>query len=696
MLSCTRWMAAGLCLALCSPAPAKSENPLERMTPVAKSEPIPVIDFFRPSLFSGPELNPAGTYFAAATTVGVDRREVVVCELATGKYRRLHGMGKRDIHGVDWLGDDRLIFSLISEDNVSEGLFVAPIQDFRLTYGIDYHSVDIVLSSPQSAPQKPIVWIRRSAYDRGRDGGVLQLDGLIPRDDPYLKGSGNYVDPSSIEGGTIAKIVRSYPELKAGNTRGYLTDPAGELAYAIAAKDGRSSLHRLEGNAWKHCPVDLEELEIVAVTDQPGKILVLGVREEGKPRALRLADVATGELGDIVFQDEKYDLSHCRPYRHPVDGHILGLRFERVPPTTIWFDATYKALQQKIERSLGQTATGAVVSIVGSDRAEKRFFVAVRSDRRPTAYLLVDIAKGVISPIAPSIAPWLDPERMRPMTFLSYKNRDGISIDGYLTLPEGASKENPPPLVVLAHGGPWVRDSWGFDSEVQFLANRGYAVFQPNYRGSLGTQWRFPIEDLWAFRKMHDDVTDGVQKLIKSSLVDPDRIAIMGGSFGGYLAVSGVAHEPALYRCAVALSGVYDWAEMIKQARRFESDGVSPGRTALLRRFLGNPDANRERFDAISPIRLAHQIEAPVFVAHGRSDYVASVEQSEQLVAELKKNGVPHETYFQRGEGHGMADLEHRVKLYTQIEAFLAKNLARRATTAVTTAPAPEPATAAP
>ncbi len=675
-------MGAGLGLASCTLAAAKPDNPLARMTPVPTTEPIPVVDFFRPSLFSNPKLNPAGTHFIASTTVGVDRTEMALCDIATGKYQRLYGPGKKDIRGVDWMGDEHLIFTLVADNRYSEGLYVAPINDLRQTYGVDYHNVDSVLSSPLAAPQHPLVWIRRCAFDNGRDGGVVQIDGMRPSYDPYDKrNTGTYTNPKSIDGGTLATIVRSYPTLKHGATRGYLTDNAGELAYAITTKDGKRFLHRLAGKNWQPCPVDLDEIEIVSVADQPGQLLVLAPREEGKPRALRYLDASSGQLGEVILQDEKYDLNRCRPYKHPVDGHILGLRFEREVPVNYWIDPAYQKLQQKIENSLGPTAKGAIVSIVGSDRAEKRFLVAVRSDRKPTAYLLIDTEKGAITTIVASVSPWLDPARLRPMTFLTYKNRDGVPIDGYLTLPEGASPESPAPLVVLPHGDPWVRDSWGSDAEVQFLASRGYAVFQPNYRGSLGTQWRFSVEDMWAFDKMHDDVTDGVRKIIKTGLVDPDRIAIMGASFGGYLSISGVTHEPNLYRCAVAMSGVYDWAQMIAEAKRFESDGVSPGRTAVLRRFLGDPKTNSEKFEAISPLHSAAQIKVPVFVAHGKSDAVASVEQSERLVAELKKNGVPHETYFQRGEGHGMADLEHRIKLYTQIEAFLAKNLAPRAPT---------------
>ena len=245
-----------------------------------------------------------------------------------------------------------------------------------------------------------------------------------------------------------------------------------------------------------------------------------------------------------------------------------------------------------------------------------------------------------------------------------------------MTLPAGASRENRVPLVVLPHGGPWARDNWGWDGEVQFLASRGYAVFQPNYRGSTGYAWRFPEKDMWDFRKMHDDVTDGVKAVLKTRVIDPDRIAIMGGSFGGYLALSGVAHEPELYRCAVTIAGVFDWERMLKDARNSE---YLRGRYGVLRRNLGDPAKRKEKFEEISPIKHVGKVKVPVFVAHGTSDIVAAVGQSKALIAELKKHGVPHEKQIERGEGHGFRKIDNQVELYTAVEAFLAKHLAVRA-----------------
>lgn len=303
------------------------------------------------------------------------------------------------------------------------------------------------------------------------------------------------------------------------------------------------------------------------------------------------------------------------------------------------------------------------------------------SDQQPAVYSWVDLEKHSAGLFKKS-APWIDPLRMQPKKIIKFKTRDGRQLDAYLTFPAGATKGNPPPLVVLPHGGPWVRDNWGFDSEAQFLASRGYAVLQPNYRGSPGYDWMFPVEDQWDFRKMHDDVTDATKTMIASGLIDKGRIAIMGGSFGGYLAVSGVVNEPSLYRCAVSIAGVFDWEQQIKDKKYNQYDNPTYGR---LMRKLGDAKKQPEKFDAISPGRHADQIRVPVFVAGGKDDYTVDIEQSRVLISALKKYHVPYETLIVREEGHGMAHLENRVKLYTRILAFLDKYV--KPTQPVTSAP---------
>jgi len=182
----------------------------------------------------------------------------------------------------------------------------------------------------------------------------------------------------------------------------------------------------------------------------------------------------------------------------------------------------------------------------------------------------------------------------------------------------------------------------------------------------------FPEEDEWDFRKMHDDVTDATKSMIASGLIDGNRVAIMGGSFGGYLAISGVVNEPTLYRCAVTIAGVFDWEQQIKDKKYFQYDSFVYGRMV---HKLGDAKQQKEKFDAISPGRHVDQIRVPVFVSGGKEDQTVEIEQSNNLISALEKHHVPHETLLVREEGHGMGHIDNQVELYTRIEAFLAKNL---------------------
>jgi dipeptidyl aminopeptidase/acylaminoacyl peptidase len=378
-------------------------------------------------------------------------------------------------------------------------------------------------------------------------------------------------------------------------------------------------------------------------------------------------NAATGEPGEVLLADNGYDFDGG-VYREPSSRKIVGATYHRDGPRTVWFDQGFRAVQRAVDGLF----PGQVAQIIGNSEKGARFLIRTFSDRHPVAYHWVDLQKKTASLIK-NTAPWIDPDRMRPMQILKYRTRDGHQLDAYVTLPKGASKKAPAPLVVLPHGGPWARDTWGFKGEAQFLASRGYAVLQPNYRGSPGYDWMFPLSDQWEFLKMHDDVTDATKTLLSTGVIDPNRVAIMGASFGAYLALSGVVHEPSLYRCAVTIAGVFDWATVLQDRKYDQFDNPSYAR---MLRQLGDPKKEAEKYEEISPLRHVSQIRVPVFVAHGKEDQVASVTESRRLVSELEKSHIPHEKLFISGEAHGMAHMKNKVELYSRIEAFLAENLA--------------------
>ncbi|MGH8187049.1 MAG: alpha/beta hydrolase family protein, partial [Steroidobacteraceae bacterium] len=292
--------------------------------------------------------------------------------------------------------------------------------------------------------------------------------------------------------------------------------------------------------------------------------------------------------------------------------------------------------------------------------------VFVSSDTNPGEYYLFD-TKGMKAQFLRAGREWIDPRLMRPMEPVQVTARDGLKLHGYLTKPAGGG---PHPLIVLPHGGPHgVRDTWGFDSEVQLLANRGYAVLQINYRGSTGYGMDFEIAGYrqWGAR-MQDDLTDATRWAIEQKIAPADRICIYGVSYGAFAALMGAAREPQLYRCAIGYAGVYDLELM------FASADVPDSRSGLsyLQKVLGTDPADLR---ARSPVHNAQRIQAPVMLIHGKADWRADFEQAERMKAALEKHNKPLEWVEIKREGHGVYDEQTRREVYERILAFLDKHL---------------------
>ena len=264
---------------------------------------------------------------------------------------------------------------------------------------------------------------------------------------------------------------------------------------------------------------------------------------------------------------------------------------------------------------------------------------------------------------------WIKPEQMAEMRPIEYKARDGLTIHGYLTLPAGAEPRNLP-LIVHPHGGPWdVRDSWGFDPEVQFLANRGYAVLQMNFRISAGYGRKFEKAGYgqWGLA-MQDDITDGVKWAIEQGYADPKRIAIYGASYGGFATMAGLAFTPDLYRCGVNYVGVTDVKLFLSRLQ----PSVERQR-AVLEAMAGNTKTDSEKLDKTSPLKNADLIKVPVLFAYGERDPIVDLKNGTRFISKLKSNGIPVEVIIKSNEGHGYRSLDNQVDFYTTMEKFLAK-----------------------
>jgi Dipeptidyl aminopeptidases/acylaminoacyl-peptidases len=666
----------GAALLLVATSHAANSGKDRRDTPPPAGKPIPIEDFFRPPLWIRPTINPAGTHIAGLVETGDDHYRLLTYELQSQKIEVLGGSGDLDIYQHLWLDDRRILFFVSTEKLYGLGLLATEVGRLRSPYSVLQYAGATLVGVPANDRTRPLVWMRNESLEEGRDGGVAIVNTNI-KTGPFVdlsRSTSDYHAALLVRENNRKHVIKTYPQPKDGIVYHYLADRQGALAFGFTSNRGEPALHRFTAEqTWERSPIDLENIDIVGAGHDPDQVVALVPGEPDTPRVLRFLDAATGQPGDVLIQDQEYDFSGGL-YRQPVTGRILGAFYDRAGPQTVWFDENYRAIQKMLNESF----PGQIVRIVDSNDAETLFLIVTYSDRHPATYHWVDIAKKSAGLIKNS-KPWIDPARMRPMQILRYKTRDGHQLDAYVTLPEGASKKSPAPLIVLPHGGPWVRDRWGFDGEVQFLASRGYIVMQPNYRGSPGYNWKFPLQDQWEFRKMHDDVTDATKMLIASGLADPSRIAIMGGSFGAYLALSGVAHEPSLYRCAVTIAGVFDWATVMKEEKYDQFD--KPSYSRLIRK-LGDPKQHKEKFDAISPLRHVANVRVPIFVAHGKEDRVAAISESKRLVDELERHRIPHEKLFVSGEGHGMAHLENQIDLYRRIETFLATHLAAPASSA--------------
>jgi dipeptidyl aminopeptidase/acylaminoacyl peptidase len=666
-----RWLLAALGAVA---ARADDRFDLNRLAPVPDSQQVPIGDFFRPALLADPVLSPSGTHIAAVVTAGEDNKLLLVYDVKSQRYQVLGQRGDADVSNVQWLTDARLVYQLSIQKLYGVGFYAADYGDLTDTYPLLQYRGATLIAVRRNDRLNPLVW---SSVDQLRPpfrdlGASIVSSSRLSRQ----KGVNLLTAPATAFATLVQPaledndlhLVESFPIPKQGTTLGYIADKDGNLEFATTSGAGNAALFRLADRSWVPCPVDLGRWSVLGSGNRPGELIATDPHTDGEPSALRFLDASDGRPGDVLVADKGYDFVGY-VHRDPATGIIVGAEAQREGPHTVWFADDYARFQQTLNHSF----PGLVVRIISGNEARDFFLVAAYSDRQPTVYHWVDFKRHTTG-VFKQAAPWIDPRRMLPESIIRFKTRDGRMLDAYLTLPAGASAAHPAPLVVVPHGGPWVRDNWGYNAETQFLASRGYAVLRPNYRGSPGYNWMFPEADQWDFLKMSQDVTDATRALVTTGFVDPARVAIMGGSFGGYLALKGVVDEPALYRCAVAISGVYDWEEVIRE-RMYDYTRFDWWYATLLRR-LGDPRKEAAKFDAIAPVRHVDRIKVPVFVTHGGDDPIADIGQSNRLVSELKAHGIPFESFIVGSEGHGMAHFANRVEQYSRIEAFLARNMA--------------------
>lgn len=608
---------------------------------------IPLEDFFRPAAFSEIKISPSGTKVAALSK-WKEHDNLYVIDLKTKKPIQLTGDDTMDVTGVHWVGDDRLIYTLRADGYGTGGLFA-----------IDANGKNSRVLAPSVMEQ------RRRGTVAFRALGFLDFYGDSTDEILVVSNERRELD-FDVYRMNVRTGIKQMVAMNPGDIRDWVADGNGVVRAGFGER-GRETfvVYRDSPKApWREVHrVDVLQgsLEPLAF-DQEDKLLYVRSTVDRDTAAICLLDPANGAIVRELFSDPNYDADDVIQSRR--DHALLGYAIDAEKERLVWADPARAKLQSLLDQELPETLN----RFVSSSCDEIWHVVVAHSDRAPGTYYLFNAKELTLERLIDT-RPWLKPAQLSAMQPIAYAARDGLTIHGYLTLPAGREPKNLP-LVVNPHGGPWARDSWGFNDEVQFLASRGYAVLQLNFRGSIGYGRKFKEAGYgqWGL-KMQDDITDGVKWAIAQGIADPDRVAIYGASYGGYAAMAGLTFTPELYRCGVNYVGVTDIGLLLKTIpKSWEST------RAQVELMTGNAKQDRERIEAASVTKHADQIRVPVFFAYGEQDDRIDMRHATKLANQLRHNGVAVTWMSRANEGHGYYRWENKIDFYTALEKFLAEN----------------------
>jgi dipeptidyl aminopeptidase/acylaminoacyl peptidase len=600
---------------------------------------IPLEDFFRKPDKVMLRLSHSGRHLAYMEPYR-RRLNVVVQDLDTGRTRRVTHATERDVGGYFWVSDERLVYA---QDTGGD-------ENFRL-YAVSRDGSNPLDLTPFEGVKCDLV----DDLEDDEDEILFQMNRRIPEIfDAYR---------INVHTGAMQMIAEN-----PGNIQQWITDHEGRLRLAVTTDGVNTSILFRDGEAddWREVATyDFKEAASPRLFTFDNRAIYVASNVGRDKTAICAYDLATGKEGELLFEHPEVDVGGLLYSKQR--KVLTGVSYETDRLGYHFFDER----RARIQSFLDERLPGYDNRLVSHSRDETRFVVHSGSDRSMGAYYLLDERKMELTKLF-EISPWLDEDRMAPMSPVEYGSRDGMRIRGYLTVPRGA-EPNGLPLVVHPHGGPWARDSWGFNPEVQFLASRGYAVLQMNFRGSVGFGREFMEASFgqWGLT-MQDDVTDGLRWAIEKGIADPERIAIYGGSYGGFAALSGLTKTPDLYTCGISYVGVSNLFTWIAAIPPYWKPYLE-----MVYEMVGHPERDAQRFRETSPLFNADKIKVPLLVAQGANDPRVRKEESEQIVAALRERGVEVEYILKDNEGHGFSNEENRFDFYRAFERFLEHHLGR-------------------
>jgi dipeptidyl aminopeptidase/acylaminoacyl peptidase len=610
---------------------------------VAQAPIVPMENFFKNPENSYFVLSPSGDQIAFTKPFN-KRMNVFVTRMGSGDTLRLTSNTDRDIAGYFWKTDSMIVYLKDKGGDENFHLFGVNVNTGKQQDFTPFNKVGVqIVDDLEDNPNEMLIGLNKEnpelfdVYRINLKTGVLKMEAKNP---------GGVLNWVTDHNGSVRVAVQS----DGVNT---------VLLYRDGVKDPFKQVLR---TSFK------ESINPLFFTFDNKYLYVSSTLNRDKAAIVKF-DIANGKEMEVLFT-------------HPeVDAEMLSYSRKRKVLTTIYYttsksemkflDKETEDIYKKLTQLLGSKYE---IYITGHNVNEDKFLVRTMSDRSLGTSYFYDLKEDKLTKIAER-APWLKEEEMCEMKPISFTSSDGITIHGYLTLPVGLPAKNLP-VIVNPHGGPWARDEWGWNPEVQFLANRGYAVLQLNFRGSTGYGkkfWELGFKQ-WG-KTMQNDITDGVQWLIKEGIADPKRVGIYGGSYGGYATLAGVTFTPDLYACGVDYVGVSNLFTFMKTVPPYWKPFME-----MMFEMVGDPVKDSLMLHDASPVFHVDKIKVPLFIAQGANDPRVNKAESDQIVEALKKRGVKVAYMVKEDEGHGFQNEENQFDFYGAMERFLATHLGGRIT----------------
>jgi dipeptidyl aminopeptidase/acylaminoacyl peptidase len=612
----------------------------------SRPEQIPVSAFGKRPFLQRPRLSPDGAKIAATVDVNGKPQLAVIYVQGGSKGMPLIDVGGHQIRWYAWAGNDRVLVSLLMD-----GKF----------YGYDVSVSRLALYEVSTG---------RAAQIGLKVQGFVGDDVIHIADDGshiLLSAAVNVVTNPGVYRVDLATLEMEVVERQRNSVAVWIADREGVVRAGYGFVENRLRvIYRDRAGEDFRTLANLrlddsdDEIDTFRIPTRSDKGFVVTNGRTGR-FALYEFDWKTSEIGKPLFEHPQVDIDDF--WMNEAGDAVEAIFYTDDRERVVWFDPEMKQLQEEIDRAM----PGRINWVTSASRDRTRFIVWTGAADDPGIYYYYDRPAARLQRIATPFES-LKGRKLAPVQFVTYRARDGLEIPAYLTMPAGREPKGLP-LVLLPHGGPHVRDTWTFDYWAQFLANRGYVVLQPNFRGSAGYGTEFLAKGFGQWGTgMQDHLTDGVQWLVSQGTVDPERICIMGGSYGGYAALMGAIRTPEVFRCAISWAGVTDLNAMMRHDRT----QLLPSRYRKWReRVRGAAEVDLK---TVSPVRRAAEVGVPILLMHGTDDENVPYRQAEDFVKAMKKAGKAIEFIEFPTVGHSPEKTEDRIRLLGAIEAFLAKH----------------------